>query len=359
MQQDLRAQVDIFRNRDVQIGAAVGLIVGLLLGWFVLGWWIAPVQWVDARPGDLHPRWQDHYIAMVVDSYVLTGDRQTAEARLEGFDRETLGHVFGRVEAELEAAGAIRQAEGLRQLADQLDVSLVVPEVPAVATTTAPTPAAEAEATAARSSLAILGGSRLAQVCGIVILTFLIVVAGVAGLVWYRNRPAPFGARKETPQGVGLPRDKQRIGSINLGGRATVEYNDEGPGYEETIQIYRGDDIIGSCGLRSVTTLSDGEHVVACAAWLYEPRAPERSADTRVLTSRRVYQNTALRNAVAHDREPGEVLPAESGQTAHLEHETLEMTLRVLEVEYADPDEQYISRLIVEMEPVARPENGK
>ncbi|MFQ5854701.1 MAG: hypothetical protein ACE5LU_03525 [Anaerolineae bacterium] len=354
-QQDLRAQVEIFRNREVQIGAVVGLIVGLLVGWFVLGWWLAPVQWVDAGPGDLHPRWQQHYVAMVVDSYLLSGDSRTARARLEGFDRAALGSLFGDVQMEFEGQGATRQAQGVQQLADLLGIAIIPPEAPAVAATVVPTQVTGATTRAPRPQAAPSTLARVARVCGFALLAMLIVVGAVAGFFWYQRRSMHFEAEEGKAEQAGArPRRELQIASMTLGERATIQYQDEGPGYDQTIQIYRGDEIIGSCGLRGVSTLSDGRRVVACAAWLYEPQVPERSADTRVLASRQIYQNEALRSSLVHDRESGEVIPAEPGQTAHLEHETLEMTLRVLDVEYTDPGEEYISRLVVELEPVMK-----
>lgn len=358
MQQlDYRAQLDIFRDRNVQIGAGVGLIVGLLLGWFVLGWWIAPVQWVDARPSDLHPLWQQNYVAMVVDSYILSGDSQTARARLEGFEPATLGILFGEVEQDFERQGATRQVQGTRQLADLLGISINRAEAATALPTQVPATTAQPQ-----TGLRLPGiPARVAQVCGIVLLAVLIVIGAVGGVVWYQRRAVQFegGAGKGGRAG-GRPRREPRIESMNVGDRATVQYQGEGPDYEQTIQIYRGDEILGSCGLRGVSTLSESGRVVACAAWLYEPKVPERSADTRVLAGRRVYQNEALRASLVHDREPGEVIPAERGQMAHLEHETLEMTLQVIDVEYTDPSEQYIGRLVIELEPVMkRSESGE
>lgn len=361
-QQQFRTQVDIFQRRDVQIGAIVGLIVGLLVGWFALGWWLAPVQWVDARPSDLHPRWQEHYVAMVVDSYLLTGDRQTAEARLTGFDEGTLERVFGQVEAEFEQRGARRQVEGLRQLTEQLDISIAPTEVPATAG--APTqPAAGAASPAAQTpettaAATVSTRARIIQVCGIVFLVFLAIGGGVAAFFWFRSRSLQFEGeveKKATQQpDQRRPSSEPQIKSMTLGEQAILQYQGEGPDYEQTCQIYRGDEIIGSCGLRGVSTLSDSGHVVACAAWLYEQKFPERSADTRVLASRQVHQNRALRDSVTPDRDPSEVILAEPGQIVRLEHETLEMALQVTEVEYADLNEKFISRLVIEVEPMTK-----
>lgn len=355
MQQDgYRAQLDIFRNRDVQIGAAVGLVVGLLLGWFVLGWWIAPVRWVDAGPGDLHEDWQRHWVAMAVDSYLVSGNSQVAEDRLKGIDRARLGRLFGQVEAEFEQQGAGRQARGARQLADLLGVSIVSTTPRPASATVAPTPPRESGPSVLQRLRGFLR-QPLVLVCLIVLVVFLVIFGGVIGFFRYRERRTQFAADDGDGQpDHARPRKEPLIGSMNLGQRAVIEYRGQGPAYKQAIQVYRGDDIIGSCGLQGVSTWSEGGRVVACSVWLYEPDAPERSADTCVLASRRVYQNEPRRSSLVHDHGPGDVIPAEPGQTAHLEHVTLEMTLRVLEVEYTDPDEQYIGRLIVELEPAMK-----
>ncbi|MBS1253315.1 MAG: hypothetical protein MAG451_02364 [Anaerolineales bacterium] len=352
-EQKLRTQTDIFQDRDVQIGAAVGLIVGLLLGWFALGWWIAPVQWVDAKPSDLHPDWQDNYVAMVADSYLLTGDTQIARARLKDFDTEALKRVFGKVEAKFEHQEATRQARAVRQLADQMGISIVLLETPVVVETAA----AQAVATATPvPEQGEASGTSVGQVIVWAFVIMFVIVASVGGFMWLQRRSTTqFEDVEGAPGQPGRrPPGDLPIESMNVGERKIIEYQDEGPGYEQDIQIYQGGEIVGSCGLQGVPTLSESGHVVACATWLYEPQVPDRAADTRVLVSRRVYENATLRSSLVDDRQPESAIPAESGQTVYLEHETLEMALRVIDVEYADLGEQYIRRLVVEFEPVRK-----
>ncbi len=64
------------------IGAVLGLIVGLILGWGLF-----PVQWTNAWPGDLSSEARAQYLAAVADAYVYYGDEQAAEiARNRLFD---------------------------------------------------------------------------------------------------------------------------------------------------------------------------------------------------------------------------------------------------------------------------------
>ena len=54
-----------------------GLILGLLFGLIILGWWLWPVQWVDASPEDLLYQYQVEYLTTVIEAYGYTGDTAT------------------------------------------------------------------------------------------------------------------------------------------------------------------------------------------------------------------------------------------------------------------------------------------
>jgi len=63
----------------IGIAFALGILLGLLLGWHA---W--PVNWVDTDPADLRAEHQRDYVAMVADSWTVTGDLETARERLQG-----------------------------------------------------------------------------------------------------------------------------------------------------------------------------------------------------------------------------------------------------------------------------------
>ncbi len=58
-----------------------GLVLGVLFGLMVLGWWLWPVQWVDASPEDLLYQYQVDYLTTGIEAYGYTGDTATAQAR--------------------------------------------------------------------------------------------------------------------------------------------------------------------------------------------------------------------------------------------------------------------------------------
>jgi predicted flap endonuclease-1-like 5' DNA nuclease len=58
-----------------------GLLVGVLFGLIILGWWLWPVEWVDASPEDMLYQYQVDYLNTAIEAYGYTGDTATAQAR--------------------------------------------------------------------------------------------------------------------------------------------------------------------------------------------------------------------------------------------------------------------------------------
>ena len=58
---------------------AVGLVVGVLFGLVVLGWWIFPVNWVNASPQNLRPDSQQEYLKMAIQSFAVDTNIQAAQ----------------------------------------------------------------------------------------------------------------------------------------------------------------------------------------------------------------------------------------------------------------------------------------
>jgi len=58
-----------------------GLILGVLFGLVVLGWWLWPVQWVDASPEQLLYQYQVEYLNTTIEAYGFSGDTSVAQAR--------------------------------------------------------------------------------------------------------------------------------------------------------------------------------------------------------------------------------------------------------------------------------------
>ncbi len=348
MREEIQAQLDMFRRQETRTGALVGLVVGLLIGWFLLGWWLLPVRWVNAPPSDLHPEWQRHYVAMVVDSYIVTGDFEAVEKRLESFDRQELADLFAAVEAEFQERGGERQFATARELAERL--GLGTPTAGAAveaATPTAPEAAQVTEEPVGRRPL--LG--RAVQALLIVLAVLAIVVLALVVFLYTRTRIAAYVGRPEGEEEV--PRI---IGTVDVGEVVTPRYEGQGPKYEQSYQIYEGERIVGECGLRALPLLAKGDAVAAYAVWLYETAFPERSPDTCVLVSEAVYEDEGLLRAVQQDHAGDRVLLAEPGVRIRLHHTNLTLEVEIVDAVYTGPDRYYFSELAVALRPVLRAE---
>ena len=74
----------------------------LLLG-MMLGWWLVPVQWVNAGPVQLNPVYQTLWVQMAADSYAVTLNEEDARANYCAFNvgggRRVTVNQFARVMA--------------------------------------------------------------------------------------------------------------------------------------------------------------------------------------------------------------------------------------------------------------------
>jgi len=100
----------------ILLGMVLGAFAGLAAGWFV---W--PVAWYDTDPSDLRLRHQISYVAMVADSYTVTGDLKMARERLyELMDEDTtwaqVANLVVRVSVALENEGDGEAAQRVRRL---------------------------------------------------------------------------------------------------------------------------------------------------------------------------------------------------------------------------------------------------
>ncbi|MBN1267760.1 MAG: hypothetical protein JXA25_19875 [Anaerolineales bacterium] len=77
------------------IPAVAALITGIVFG-LLIGWVIAPVEYVDATPAFLRQDLRDDYLRMAIDSYSVNKDVELAVQRYEAlsdYARETLSNV--------------------------------------------------------------------------------------------------------------------------------------------------------------------------------------------------------------------------------------------------------------------------
>jgi hypothetical protein len=100
----------------------IGLAVGLTLG-IVIGWWVLPVEYTNTPPSVLRQDYRDEYIVMVATSFEVEGDLDRARERLVAIDPEDpAAPVIELGERLIAAGGESADITRLAQLAWALDV---------------------------------------------------------------------------------------------------------------------------------------------------------------------------------------------------------------------------------------------
>ena len=85
-------------SRYLQLG--VVFLVGLIIGWLALGWWLWPVQWTNAMPWHLQPVYQEQYLELVAETFWYSKDVRAARQALDGWDKEELAQLLKRAQQQ-------------------------------------------------------------------------------------------------------------------------------------------------------------------------------------------------------------------------------------------------------------------
>ncbi len=361
-------------ERALLVGAVAGLVVGCLIGWFVIGWWLWPVQYVgDAYTYELNEAEKAEYVAAVVDSHNLTRRIDVAAQRFAGWETEEKVSALARLFAEYQVQGKTQEAKGIVALAAALNqmetwdstavsqatdqlvtqyqdegntkqaqfVILFANEIGLVT----PGPTGEQVAPAATPAPQVSGPGLGGVGLWLVLLLALILVAAMAFLIVFlvrRQRLAPTTAMSvdesewlgEGPLPLLTRKSVYRLGMDNFDESFSIE------GEDGTFK--------GECGLGISEAMGEDtpRRVLAFEVWLFD-KSDIRTV-TKVLVSDHAYENETLRNKLAARGEP---ILAAPGTTIMLETTALAVEARVDEMEYGDgtPPSIYFNSLTVSL----------
>jgi hypothetical protein len=320
-------------GRNLIIATVVGLLVGCLFGWMVMGWIVMPVKW------DLTSAEKEQYILMAADSYSLNGDAQLAEARLADLDDEEIGEIIARL-----AATHPQEKQNLLDLALALGLGVteMTPQPAAVATT----PPATIRLTSSLSRT-------LPIVCGLLLALLLIIVIGSV----LANRLRGRREEAEAPAWQAeLPRAAEAMPPLTPTGLPPLEhfvttYDLGHDTYDESFSIETPmGEFLGECGVGISEVLGADEpskKVTAFEVWLFD-KSDIRTV-TKVLMSPYAYNDDALRARLAPKGDP---VLAELGKSIVLETTSLRVDARVVDLEYdggAVPPQSQFTKLTVEL----------
>lgn len=309
----------------------VGFVLGLIIGWFAIGWGIWPVEWEDAAPADLRADARTDYMRMAIESYNWTFDNATAKARWD-----ELGPDAAQVLAEVEVSPGYLDAVAISNFRSAVEA-----------------PVAEEPAEPEEGEGKGLNTTLILVVC----LVLILAVGGAAAFILIRQRRA--GA-----EGGFVSPAMEAVEASRQAERTDYTLRGEAPPMSQFMTTYMlGDDLfddsfsidspsgefLGECGVGISEAIGVGEpkKVAAFEVWLFDKN--DIQTVTKVLMSEHAFSDEALRQRLAAKGEP---FLAEPGSEMVLETATLRLIARVVDMAYgsgAMPPESFFDRMTLEL----------
>lgn len=328
----LREQLE----KPLVVGVA-GFVLGLILGWFVIGWGLWPVVWQDAAPQHLRADLKEDYLRMVIDSNVLHPDAARMVARWDGLQpgaEEVLAAIEANPDVQVNDIANFKTAIGAGPTA----------EVGAEGQDVAGEPAAEEKS----------GGN----LTGLLVLCLVTLVLGGGLAAYFLYRPGRRGREEISSPAAEAMRVSQETPQTDF------EVRDGLPPMAQFMTTYMlGDDLfddsfsidapigefLGECGVGISESIGVGEpkKVTAFEVWLFDKN--DIQTVTKVLMSRHAFMDGSLRTRLAAKGDPFEMEP---GSETELETATLRLVARVVDMAYgagASPADSYFERVTLEL----------
>jgi len=346
--------MDSFRDlsRRPEYAAGAGFVIGLLIGWMVLGWFLFPVNWTDAGAADLRPSVKMDYLRMAVDSFSRNQNVQLAQQRWQ---------ELGSDAPELLAALQIDQSTNA---ADIANFSIAVQPSGVAGIPSEATRPAEAgqEGATAQAGLPPLATTAPAAANGsspvTLLLVFCLLTLVIAGALVYilvlrkRGGPSILTPMRKAQE---ASRTTEKTDYVSEGQEAPISqfvttYMLGDDLYDDSFSIDSpGGEFLGECGVGISDTIGVGDpkKVTAFEVWLFDKN--DIQTVTKVLMSMHAFDDAAISQRLASKGEPILVQP---GKRVLLETATLILEARIVDVNYGQgalPPNSFFERLTLEL----------
>jgi len=329
----------------------IALVGGLILGLVVLGWWLWPVEWVDASPSQLQNEYKRDYLCMTIDSYVRNHDEDLVNKRLSAIGDDAEAYV-NMLTPELCKFTSSEEIDNFKALKFTASTGVVSTNMGATNL------AEQAQALDNEQQDGNKKGGFWSVFLTIVV---ILGVAGAAFAILLKRGKINLN-RQPKQKGVshtGFVADEEELPVAESESTSNKE-----PALAQFMTTYRlGDDLyddsfsidspsgefLGECGVGITETIGVGDpkKVNALEVWLFDKN--DIQTITKVLMSAHSFNDTATRQRLAAK---GETLLVEPGQHFMMETATLQLEARVVDMVYARdamPENSHFSRLTLEI----------
>ena len=337
----------------------IAFLVGLAVGLIVLGWWLWPVQWTDAKPSSLSDQYQQAYLNGSANSYTVGMSISEVSAQL-GEDwsdqagvtdmQVVVGILNGMIQTRY--AGNDQNLMAFRdalQTYGTVGPANAPPNQPGISSQTA---------------------------IVLAILILLMIIIGAFLILRRLRSEKPRQAAVVTTTTTTTPGDQVMVdtGAVVIpavsraaGGARPVEktawpgetrspltqfattyaFGDDRFDMSSSIET-SGGDFLGECGVGISETIGAGtpEKVTALEVWVFDKN--DVRTVTKVLMSEFAFNDPAIRAKLAPK---GDAVLAQPGEVVELKTQTLKINARIVDVVYGSgtPANSYFQQVTLEL----------
>ncbi|MFL7840057.1 MAG: hypothetical protein ACK2T4_00110 [Candidatus Promineifilaceae bacterium] len=344
-------------------------IIGWIIGLVLFGWYIWPVEWTDATPGQLAPQYQEAWVRAVAELYAFNGNAEMVQQALGGW----AGDATGDQVACTMAAGVTDPAERARLEA----VASVVNGGAGCSGVITATPVGGGE-----TGDAEVGGETAADEEGgapgwllpafMLLLLLGLVVAAILWVLNSRHDAAEASVSVEPvfdesddvyarPAAAATAVQASRSDDVTTVpiARFHTTYTYGNDAYDDSFSIENASsEFLGECGVGIAETIGGDvpKKVTALEIWLFDKK--DIRTITKVVMSDHAFFDDALKAKLAPKGEP---VLAREGETIVLETASLIINAEITEMLYGNdndrPPQSYFDRITIALSAWAK-ENG-
>ncbi|MCJ7624806.1 MAG: hypothetical protein MUO76_14995 [Anaerolineaceae bacterium] len=341
----IRSLLQEYLKKPLVVGA-ICLFVGVLIGWFVVGWGIWPVEWEDAGVQHLRSDLQEEYVRMMIESYAYNQDSHLALTRWKEIG-DNGSEILKVVQSDTKL-----KPQDIAAFSLLVDVSFS--ESPQSFEATQPFQTLQPYSSDVTAEPDEEEKSKLSPVLMLAILCPLMLVIG-GGLFYVlviRRRPGLLKSGKSHPETIGAtqPSDYYEEGEETPIAQFMTTYMLGDDLYDDSFSIDSpSGEFLGECGvgISEPIGVGDPKKVTAFEVWLFDKN--DIQTVTKVMMSDHAFNEPSINQRLVSKGEPVLIEPAKH---ILLETATLQLEVRIVDMNYGEgalPDNSFFERMTLEL----------